>query len=209
MNARVTLPETTYKGYIFDLDGTLVESMPTHFRAWRWALRKHGAPAHIFEWEEFCSHGGLFAVDIVAKLNKDYGLDMDPATVAEDKRLRYCELLKEEPLTVIPETVALVYRLREQGIPYAIGTGSMIIGALETLRSAGLEELFPVMVTPGDVAPGRGKPNPDIFLLCAERMGVDPASCIVFEDAAPGVRAAAAAGMACCVVGPCPPQPAC
>ena len=58
-----------------------------------------------FEWEEFCSHGGMFAVDIVAKLNKDYGLDMDPATVAEDKRLRYCELLKEEPLPVIPETV--------------------------------------------------------------------------------------------------------
>ncbi len=209
MIPRVTLPEKLYGGYIFDLDGTLVDSMPTHFRAWRRALRDNGAPAHIFEWEEFNSHGGMFAVDIVAKLNRDYGLDMNPQTVAEQKRLCYCELLKTEALPIIPETVDLVHQLRSRGIPYAIGTGSMILGAQETLRSAGLLDLFPIMVTPGDVLPGRGKPNPDIFLLCAERMGVNPAECIVFEDALPGIRAAEAAGMACCVVGPCPPQTAC
>ncbi len=209
MIPRVTLPEKLYCGYIFDLDGTLVDSMPTHFRAWRRALRDNGAPAHIFEWEEFNSHGGMFAVDIVAKLNRDYGLDMNPQTVAEQKRLYYCELLETESLPVIPETVNLVHQLRSLGIPYAIGTGSMILGAQQTLRSAGLLDLFPIMVTPGDVPPGRGKPNPDIFLLCAERMGVNSADCIVFEDALPGIRAAEAAGMACCVVGPCPPQPAC
>lgn len=209
MQTRVTLPEKLYGGYIFDLDGTLVDSMPTHFRAWRWALRRNGAPAHIFEWEEFTSHGGMFAVDIVAKLNLDYGLSMVPTAVAEQKRLRYCELLQQERLPVIAETVELVRMLRERGIPYAIGTGSMILGAQETLRSAGLLEWFPTMVTPGDVPPGRGKPHPDIFLLCAERMGVPPAECIVFEDAVPGIRAAEAAGMACCVVGPCPPQPSC
>lgn len=209
MISRVLLPEKEYGGYIFDLDGTLVDSMPTHFRAWRRALRNNGAPAHIFEWDEFNSHGGMFAVDIVVKLNRDYGLDMNPQTVAEQKRLHYCELLETEALPVIPETVNLVHRLRAQGIPYAIGTGSMILGAQETLRSAGLLDLFPIMVTPGDVPPGRGKPNPDIFLLCAERMGVKPSDCIVFEDALPGIRAAEAAGMACCVVGPCPPQPAC
>lgn len=209
MTPRVSLPDKVFGGYIFDLDGTLVDSMPTHFRAWRRALRHNGAPAHIFEWEEFVSHGGMFAVDIVAKLNRDYGLDMNPQKVAEEKRCMYCELLATEALPVIPETINLVYRLREQGIPYAIGTGSMILGAQETLRAAGVLDLFPIMVTPGDVPPGRGKPNPDIFLLCAERMGVPPADCIVFEDALPGIRAAEAAGMACCVVGPCPPQPAC
>lgn len=209
MSPRVILPEKTYGGYIFDLDGTLVDSMPTHFRAWRRALRRNGAPADIFEWEEFTSHGGMFAVDIVAKLNRDYGLAMDPHAVADEKRRNYCDLLLHEPLPVIPETMELVYRLRERHIPYAIGTGSMIIGAQETLRSAGVLDLFPIMVTPGDVPPGRGKPNPDIFLLCAERMGVSPVDCIVFEDAVPGIRAAEAAGMACCVVGPCPPQPSC
>lgn len=203
---RVILPEKQYAGYIFDLDGTLVDSMPTHFRAWRWALRQYGAPIEVFRWEEFTSYGGMYAVDIVANLNQKYGLTMEPEVVADAKRRRYCELLESETLPCISETVALVHRLREQGIPYAIGTGSMIKGALDTIKSAGLAGLFPIIVSPGDVPPGRGKPNPDIFMLCAEQMGVPASDCVVFEDAEPGMRAAAAAGMDCVVVAPCPPQ---
>lgn len=205
MSARVTLPEKIYAGYIFDLDGTLVDSMPVHFKAWRWALREHGAPHHVFQWEEFVAHGGMAAPDIVADLNATYGLNMEPETVAEDKRNRYAWLLLNETLPVIPETVNLVRRLREQGIPYAIGTGSMPSGAVETLQSAGVADLFPIMVTPADVQPGFGKPRPDIFLLCAERMGVNPRECVVFEDAEPGIQAAMAGGMDYVRVGECPP----
>lgn len=205
MSARVTLPEKRYAGYIFDLDGTLVDSMPVHFKAWRWALREHGAPQHVFRWEEFVAHGGMAAPDIVADLNATYGLDMEPETVADDKRNRYAWLLQNETLPVIPETVNLVRRLREQGIPYAIGTGSMPSGAMETLESAGVADLFPIMVTPADVPPGFGKPRPDIFLLCAERMGVNPRECVVFEDAEPGIQAAMAGGMDYVRVGECPP----
>ena len=82
MSARVTLPEKAYAGYIFDLDGTLVDSMPTHYKAWRWALKKHGAPHEVFQWEEFVAHGGMAAPDIVADLNATYGLCMDPESVA-------------------------------------------------------------------------------------------------------------------------------
>ena len=205
MSARVTLPEKIYAGYIFDLDGTLVDSMPVHYKAWRWALREHGAPHHVFQWEEFVAHGGMAAPDIVADLNATYGLNMEPETVAEDKRNRYAWLLLNETLPVIPETVNLVRRLREQGIPYAIGTGSMPGGATETLQSAGVADLFPIMVTPADVPPGFGKPRPDIFLLCAERMGVNPRECVVFEDAEPGIQAAMAGGMDYVRVGECPP----
>ncbi|MBQ6941406.1 MAG: HAD family phosphatase [Akkermansia sp.] len=205
MSARVTLPEKRYAGYIFDLDGTLVDSMPVHYKAWRWALREHGAPQHVFRWEEFVAHGGMAAPDIVADLNATYGLDMEPETVADDKRNRYAWLLQNETLPVIPETVNLVRRLREQGIPYAIGTGSMPSGAMETLESAGVADLFPIMVTPADVPPGFGKPRPDIFLLCAERMGVNPRECVVFEDAEPGIQAAMAGGMDYVRVGECPP----
>ena len=158
MSARVTLPEKIYAGYIFDLDGTLVDSMPVHFKAWRWALHEHGAPYHVFQWEEFVAHGGMAAPDIVADLNATYGLSMEPETVADDKRNRYAWLLQNETLPVIPETVNLVRRLKEQGIPYAIGTGSMPSGATETLQSAGVADLFPIMVTPADVPPGFGKP---------------------------------------------------
>ncbi len=205
MSARVTLPEKRYAGYIFDLDGTLVDSMPVHYKAWRWALREHGAPQHVFRWEEFVAHGGMAAPDIVADLNATYGLNMEPETVADDKRNRYAWFLQNETLPVIPETVNLVRRLREQGIPYAIGTGSMPSGAMETLESAGVADLFPIMVTPADVPPGFGKPRPDIFLLCAERMGVNPRECVVFEDAEPGIQAAMAGGMDYVRVGECPP----
>ncbi|MBE6415484.1 MAG: HAD family phosphatase [Akkermansiaceae bacterium] len=205
MSVRVTLPEKTYAGYIFDLDGTLVDSMPVHFKAWRWALREHGAPPEVFRWEEFVAHGGMAAPDIVADLNATYGLSMEPEIVADDKRNRYAWLLENETLPVIPETINLVRRLKEQGIPYAIGTGSMPSGALETLLSAGVADLFSIMVTPADVPPGFGKPRPDIFLLCAERMGVNPAECVVFEDAEPGIQAALAGGMDYVRVGECPP----
>lgn len=205
MSARVTLPEKIYAGYIFDLDGTLVDSMPVHFKAWRWALHEHGAPYHVFQWEEFVAHGGMAAPDIVADLNATYGLSMEPESVADDKRNRYAWLLQNETLPVIPETVNLVRCLKEQGIPYAIGTGSMPSGATETLQSAGVADLFPIMVTPADVPPGFGKPRPDIFLLCAERMGVNPQECVVFEDAEPGIQAAMAGGMDYVRVGECPP----
>ena len=108
-------------------------------------------------------------------------------------------------LPVIAETVELVRSLRSRGIPCAIGTGSALPGALATLESAGISHLFDIILTPDDVPPGRGKPQPDIFLLAAQRMGVAPADCIVFEDAEPGLRAAQAAGMASARVAPVPP----
>lgn len=200
MSARVTIPDKVYAGYIFDLDGTLVDSMPTHHRAWRDALRNHGAPYEAFLWDEFVAHGGMAAPDIVADLNRIYGLHMPPETVAAEKRARYDELLETETLPIIPETVDLVRRLKEQGIPYAIGTGSVRHGALTTMRSAGIADLFDIIVTPDDVPPGRGKPCPDIFLLAAEKMGVPASGCVVFEDAQPGLEAAAAAGMAAVTV---------
>lgn len=195
MNSRVNIPEQRFGGYIFDLDGTLVDSMPVHHRAWRYALQQNGAPHEAFLWDEFVAHGGMAAPDIVEALNKKYGLQMDPQSVAAQKRHRYDLLLETEQLPIIPETVNLVRQLKEQGIPYAIGTGSVRHGALNTLRSAGIEELFDIIITPDDVPPGRGKPCPDIFLLAAQQMGVEPSNCVVFEDAEPGLEAAAAAGM--------------
>ncbi len=196
---RITLPERDFKGYIFDLDGTLVESMPLHYRAWREALRRHGAPVEVFGWQEFLDHGGMAARDIVQELNEQYGLKMEPDSTADEKRNLYACYLEEDGLNVIPETVQLVRNLRERGIPYAIGTGSAIPGARATLCAARIEELFSIIVTPEDVV--HGKPAPDIFLLAAQRMGVPPQECVVFEDAEPGLQAARAAGMECVRVG--------
>ncbi len=77
----------------------------------------------------------------------------------------------------------------------AIATGGTPDVAFPSLKAAGLDDLFKIVVTPLDVAPGRGKPHPDMFLEAARRIGVPPEKCLVFEDAEPGMRAALAAGM--------------
>lgn len=190
---RVILPEHWFAGYIFDLDGTLVDSMPLHFRAWRQALQDAGVDNSVFDWNDFLAHGGMAAVDIVKDLNRKHNLSMPPEKIAHAKRSLYADFINREKLPVISETVGLVHELRHRGIPYAIGTGSAIAGARQTLQAADLQHLFPIIVTPEDVE--HGKPAPDIFLRAAELMCVPARDCVVFEDADPGVQAAAAAGM--------------
>lgn len=199
---RVILPSRRYSAYLFDLDGTLVDSMDAHYRAWRKALHLSGAPSCAFEWDEFFSHGGRSAQDVVAGVNRAYGLHMDTVAVSALKRECYLEIIAGEKLPVVRETIDLVCRLRREGIPYGIGTGSLIKGARATLSSAGIEELFDVIVTPNEVA--HGKPAPDIFLKLAELLSVDPRECVVFEDAEPGLQAAFAAGMDVVRVAPLP-----
>ncbi len=193
MSKRVDLPEKKYDGYIFDLDGTLVDSMPLHYKAWRMALARAGAPADVFLEDEFYSCGGKSANDVVSFLNERYGLVMDAAATATDKRRIYLELLETEGMQPIEEVMDFVYSLGDA--PKAIATGSAMPGAVSTLKSAGLLGVFSVILTPDDVE--HGKPAPDMFLLAAQRLGVNPANCVVFEDAVPGITAAAAAGMDC------------
>lgn len=193
MKKRVDLPEKKYEGYIFDLDGTLVDSMPLHYKAWRQALARAGAPDSVFREEEFYSCGGKSANDVVHFLNERYGLVMDAASTAADKRRIYLEMLEEEGMQPIREVVEFVYSLG--AAPKAIATGSAIPGASRTLAAAGLSGLFDVILTPEDVE--HGKPAPDMFLKAAGLLGADSARCVVFEDAEPGIKAAAAAGMDC------------
>lgn len=191
MKKRVDLPEKKYEGYIFDLDGTLVDSMPLHYKAWRKALARAGAPDSVFREDEFYSCGGKSANDVVHFLNERYGLVMDAPSTAADKRRIYLEMLEEEGMQPITEVVEFVHSLGDA--PKAIATGSAIPGASRTLAAAGLSGLFDVILTPEDVE--HGKPAPDMFLKAAELLGVSPSRCVVFEDAVPGIRAADAAGM--------------
>lgn len=194
---RVRLPEQPYEGYIFDLDGTLVDSMPLHYRAWRRALAEAGAPPEAFLPGEFYSCGGKSATDVVDYLNAAYGLDMDRKLVAERKRLFYLGMMQNDGAAPIAEVADFARSLKGKA-PMAIATGSALPGAMATLEAAGLTGLFDIIITPEDVL--EGKPAPDMFLLAASRMGADPVRCIVFEDATPGIEAARAAGMDVAVV---------
>lgn len=188
----VSLPAKTYQGYIFDLDGTLVDSMPIHYKAWRKALAEAGAPHQAFLAPEFYSCGGKSAADVVAHVNRGYDLHMDEQAVSSRKREYYFDILQQEGTAPITQVIDFVKQIKGKH-PIAIATGSTLPGALATLKSAGLENLFDIIVTPDDVQ--NGKPAPDMFLLAAEKMGVPPEQCVVFEDAEPGLLAAKAAGM--------------
>jgi HAD superfamily hydrolase (TIGR01509 family) len=185
------IPAGDFAGYLFDLDGTLIDSMPVHLRAWAVAMERAGL-REPFDPDYFYALGGVPTLESAALYGEHYGIPLDPQRVMDEKEQLYLDLIAE--VTVI-EPVAAFARMVAATRPVAIVTGGGPEIALPALDATGLRSLFPVVITPHDVAPGRGKPAPDMFLLAAERIGVQPGECLVFEDAEPGIIAARAAGM--------------
>lgn len=189
---QIDFPTRDFEGYIFDLDGTLIHSMPVHYRAWDAAMQQAGIGQTLDE-ELFYSLGGVPTPLVAVKLGQHYGLTVDGEAVAQRKEALYLELMHTvaliEPVVAFARRVAASKRV-------AIATGGGPEVAIPTVEALGLSDLFKVLVTPADVAPGRGKPEPDMFLEAARRIDVAPADCVVFEDALPGMQAARAAGMA-------------
>jgi len=185
-----------YGGYIFDCDGTLADSMVVHHKAWLSALASHGA--HFdFTWELFTSRAGMSLPNTVRELNAQFGLSMDPDGVTASQRDEYERFLHTvQPILEVVELARRVSQIR----PVSVASGGERRVVLRTLELIGLGDTFPVVVTAEDVR--HGKPAPDMFLLAAERMGVSPADCVVFEDAVLGLEAAKRAGMASVLVRP-------
>lgn len=189
---QLNIPAGNFAGYIFDLDGTLVDTMPAHYRAWEAALRHQGLAGNLDE-DYFYALGGVPSVQVAELLAAHHGVPIaSPAGLADRKEDFYRDRLHEvspiDPVVAFARQVARTH-------PVAIATGGTPDVAYPSLRVAGIEDLFKIVVTPHDVAPGRGKPHPDMFLEAARRMGVKPTDCLVFEDAEPGRQAALAAGM--------------
>lgn len=175
---------------IFDCDGTLVHSMPTHFEAWCEALSYYGA-ANVFQEDVFHAMGGRPTKDIVVELNSEYGLKLDPEAVAMKKREAFLEHVGD--VVLIREVVEFAQGLRGK-LPMAIATGGTRMVVEKTLQAVGVSDLFDEVVTADDVA--IGKPAPDVYLHAAKLLGVDPGKCLALEDAPAGIMAAQQAGMA-------------
>ncbi len=181
------LVEGEFDALIFDMDGTLVNTMPVHYRAWEAELAMHGMSIGL---DEFNTLGGMPAVEIARMLANRFGLALDPVAVALSKEGRYMELLTE--VVVIEETVNVV-RTWHGRVPMAVATGSKEYIARQVLTAAGLWDYFVDVITSERYE--RGKPAPDPFLRAAEAMGIEPARCVVFEDSETGIQGAQAAGM--------------
>jgi HAD superfamily hydrolase (TIGR01509 family) len=188
---KLDLPAGDFAGYLFDLDGTLVDTMPLHYAAWRDALRRCGLGRDLDE-DFFYSLGGVPTLLVAQRIGEHYGVKLDAARVEHVKEKLYLERLREAKL--IKPVVAFARRMARTH-PVAVVTGGMPDVAQAALKLTGLDSLFSIVVTPADVPPGRGKPAPDMFLVAARRMGVAPERCLVFEDAEPGFVGARAAGM--------------
>ena len=183
----LAIPEGDFQAYLFDCDGTVADSMPLHLVAWQTALAEFGCS---FTSEQFYGWGGLPAEVVIERLNEEQGLHMIAPVVAERKEELYYEMLPQ--LQTVAEVMEHV--LAAQGrVRTAIVSGSTLESVTASLKTLGLMDKFETLVCAGDYA--HGKPNPEPFLLAAERLGVAPERCLVFEDADPGIVAATAAGM--------------
>jgi HAD superfamily hydrolase (TIGR01509 family) len=185
---KLQLPPGHFRAYLFDCDGTIVDSMPLHYIAWKKALGEWNC---TFDEELFYTWGGRPVTEIIGALNRMHGLEMPVDAVARRKESLYFEL--ERDLKAIPEVLEHIEAMHGH-VPLAVVSGSRRNSVVHSLSALGLLEKFDVLVCAEDYA--RGKPAPDCFLTAAARLGVAPEHCLVFEDTEMGINAATAADMA-------------
>lgn len=172
---------------IFDVDGTLADSMPAHLAAWQEAARKYNFP---FTPDDHLRYAGKADQAIVGEINREHQLNLSAREVAKAKETAFLQHLHQvQPIIPITTLVKKFYGHK----PVAAGTGGFRHIAGQVLKHIGLHAYLDVLVTADDVE--NYKPAPDTFLLCAQKMGIEPEACLVFEDAELGFEAAANAGM--------------
>ena len=181
------LPDGDFRAYLFDCDGTIADSMPLHYKAWKKALAEYGC---TYDEDLFYSWGGKPVRKIIADLNEIHGLNMPVDELAEHKEKRYHAQLPE--LQAIPEVIEHI-EAQHGRIPFAVVSGSRRNSVVGSLTALGLLDKFDILVCAEDYK--HGKPAPDGFLLAAQKLGVAPEHCLVFEDTDLGIQAATAAGM--------------
>jgi beta-phosphoglucomutase family hydrolase len=182
------LPPGPFRAYLFDCDGTIVDSMPLHYIAWKKALAEWNC---TFDEQLFYALGGMPVVEIISLLNQKYGLNMPVEDVGSRKEHFYIEQIPQ--LKAVPE-VAENIDAQHGKIPFAVVSGSTRESVTVSLQSLNLLDRFDVLVCAGDYK--KSKPDPEAFLLAAAKLGVAPENCLVFEDTDLGIQAARAAGMA-------------
>ncbi len=182
------LPPGPFSAYLFDLDGTVADTMPLHYQSWTQAVVEQGG---TFPEDLFYNWGGIPILRTVELLNERFGYSMSPSAVTHRKEELYLAMLSG----IRPVTSVLTVMEAEHGrMPFAIVSGSPHTSIRRTLSAQGLLKKFEVLVGAEDYA--HGKPHPESFLTAAKRLGVPPAECLVFEDADACIASAEAAGMA-------------
>lgn len=176
-------------GLIFDCDGTLADTMPVHYRAWTAMLGRHGI---AFPESRFYALGGVPTGQIIRLLaDEQHVLVTDVDALVHAKESAFLKLLADIRPVEAVYRVAAAFRGR---LPMAVASGGYREVVEPTLTTIGVKDWFDAIVCAEDTP--RHKPEPDVFLEAARRLGVaDPARCVVFEDTDIGMEAARRAGM--------------
>lgn len=179
-----------YSALIFDMDGTLVDSGQLHELAWRATLDKYRIPLDPILMR---SLAGVPTIGTLEAVTRHFGCAVDESFEAMNE-FKEAFVRSHMHLHVKPTVLAGVVRQYHGKRPMAVGTGAYTEEARQILALCGLDQYFKHVVGADQVS--RPKPAPDTFLRCAELLDVAPSRCVVFEDSALGLQAAASAGMA-------------
>lgn len=184
---KLTFPAGRFNAYLFDCDGTIADTMPLHYRAWKAAMQEWN---YDFSEDLFYDWAGIPVVRAVEMLNERYGLRMPPKLVSDRREEHYLQLLDQ--VKPVPAVVDEVLKMHGK-IPLAVVSGSPRDSVMKTLTHLGLQNHFQTILGAEDYR--NGKPHPEPYLKAAELVGVPPAECLVFEDGILGIESAKAAGM--------------
>lgn len=183
-----------FSALIFDCDGTLADTAPVHYLAFSTAIRTCGAEMPR-SW--YYARLGVSRRELFEEFMTEHGIMFDADVVAAHSMRVYQDNIHQVKEVKL---VGQLARAQAERVPMAVASGGQRVAVEATLRAIGLRPLFQHVVTVEDV--GRGKPSPDLFLLAAGRMEVEPTVCLVFEDSDEGLEAAHRAGMAAIDVRP-------
>jgi len=180
-------------GVIFDADGVLFDSERQSLEALKVAVDRATGGKIPLSAERLDFLCGRDDDSIVEYLNSRHSLAIETENFRALKLECYRQVIARDPIAPAPGAVALVQALRAENIPYAVATSAIRAKLNLSLESLGLAPLFPILASADEVA--AGKPDPAVFLLAAERLGLPPARIVVFEDTPNGIKAANRAGM--------------
>jgi beta-phosphoglucomutase len=194
----MNLDLSSYRGFIFDLDGVIVDTRPYHLRAWQRLAEELGVEINEQSNEELRRLSRMEGIEKIMEWGHLYASDAEKMFWADRKNKWYIELIAQmSPSEILPGVMDFLLVLKQYDYPTALVSSSA--NARKVLLSIGLDPYFDVVID-GTIAK-KSKPAPDCFLMAAHELGLKPAECLVFEDAPVGTQAARAGGFKSVAVG--------
>ncbi len=182
------------KAFIFDLNGTMINDMDYHVKAWHRIFNDHGANISLERMKEEC-YGKNF--EVIERVMPGKFSEKEKEKMSYSKEEEYQREFRPF-LRLLPGLDEFLVNAKQAGIPMAIGSAAITFNVDYVLDGLDIRNYFSAIVSADDVT--KSKPDPETFLKCAMQLGLPPGDCIVFEDAPKGVEAALNAGMKCVVI---------